>query len=105
MRVTGSATGETSRRRPASGLTVASDVAQNLTSAQQGPSSYGALAGTSMACPSAAGMTGLIRQYCTEGWYPTGTKITSADYNTIPLTPHQWHGEWNYTLLPLRQRS
>jgi transposase len=31
-------------------------------------------------------------------WYPTGVKITDADYATIPLTPHHWHGEWNYTL-------
>jgi len=31
--------------------------------------------GTSMATPGAAGLTALIRQYYTEGWYPSGTKI------------------------------
>jgi hypothetical protein len=32
-------------------------------------------------------------------WYPIGTKISNADYNKIPLTPHEWHGEWNYTIV------
>jgi hypothetical protein len=31
-------------------------------------------------------------------WYPTGEKITDSQYKSIPLTPHDWHGEWNYTL-------
>ena len=43
--------------------------------------------------------TGLTVQSTYDpGWYPTGTKITNADYATIPLTPHEWHGEWNYTI-------
>src|SRR5204862_804947 len=49
--------------------------AQSLTSANQGPSSYATLAGTSMASPCVAGMAALMRQYCTDGWYPTGTKV------------------------------
>ncbi|MEN3044985.1 MAG: S8 family serine peptidase [Candidatus Hydrothermales bacterium] len=32
------------------------------------------MAGTSMATPSVAGALALIRQYFTEGWYPSGTK-------------------------------
>jgi Rhodopirellula transposase DDE domain len=31
-------------------------------------------------------------------WYPTGERISDTDYNTIPLVPHDWHGEWNYTI-------
>ena len=38
-------------------------------------STYAALSGTSMACPAAAGCATLMRQYLTEGWYPTGTKV------------------------------
>ncbi|MBI5805984.1 S8 family serine peptidase [candidate division TA06 bacterium] len=33
--------------------------------------------GTSMACPITAGTTALVRQYFTEGWYPTGTKVAA----------------------------
>ncbi len=36
-----------------------------------------ALSGTSMATPGAAGLTALIRQYYTDGWYPTGTKVST----------------------------
>ena len=31
-------------------------------------------------------------------WYPTGGKISDTDHASIPLTPHDWHGEWNYTI-------
>ncbi len=33
------------------------------------------MGGTSMATPTMAGMGALVRQYLTEGWYPTGTKV------------------------------
>ncbi len=48
---------------------------QSLTSASSGDSSYATLQGTSMACPAATGCATLIRQYLTEGWYPTGAKV------------------------------
>jgi hypothetical protein len=32
------------------------------------------------------------------GWYPTGTRITDAQLATVPLAPHHFHGEWNYTI-------
>jgi len=32
-------------------------------------------------------------------WYPTGVKITDAQLRSLPLQPHDWHGDWNYTLL------
>lgn len=33
-----------------------------------------------------------------ENTYPTGVKITNAQLNAVPHTPHQFHGEWNYTI-------
>jgi subtilase family protein/flagellar hook capping protein FlgD len=40
-----------------------------------GDAGYKSLTGTSMATPAAAGATALVRQYLTEGWYPTGTPV------------------------------
>ncbi len=31
-------------------------------------------------------------------WYPTGVKITDAELAAVPLHPHTFHGEWNYTI-------
>jgi transposase len=43
--------------------------------------------------------TGLsVQALYDPNWYPTGEKISDADFATIPLTPHEWHGEWNYTI-------
>lgn len=36
---------------------------------------YVVLRGTSMSTPAAAGTAALIRQYLTEGWYPTGARV------------------------------
>ena len=33
-----------------------------------------------------------------DGYYPTGIKISDRELATVPLTPHDWHGEWNYTI-------
>ncbi len=30
--------------------------------------------------------------------YPNGIKITDAELAAVPLHPHDWHGEWNYTI-------
>ncbi len=32
------------------------------------------------------------------GVYPKGVKITDAELAAVPLHPHDWHGEWNYTI-------
>jgi hypothetical protein len=34
------------------------------------------------------------------GLYPTGITISSAHLAALPLTRHDWHGEWNYALAP-----
>jgi transposase len=31
-------------------------------------------------------------------WYPNGVKITDHQLASIPLSPHDWHGDWNYTI-------
>jgi hypothetical protein len=31
-------------------------------------------------------------------WYPTGVKITDTELAAIPLKPHDWRGDWNYTI-------
>ena len=31
-------------------------------------------------------------------WYPTGVRITNSELAAVPLKPHGWHGEWNYTI-------
>ena len=32
--------------------------------------------------------------------YPAGIKVSDADMAAINLTPHKFHGEWNYTIAP-----
>ncbi len=31
-------------------------------------------------------------------WYPTGVKITNKELAAVPLDPHDFRGEWNYTI-------
>jgi hypothetical protein len=63
------------RRKP----TVAAPA--TLFSAFTAPNFYQQLSGTSMASPSAAGCAALIRQYLTEGWYPTGAKVPANGFS------------------------
>jgi transposase len=34
------------------------------------------------------------------GDYPTGVKVTDDEMSTVPITRHDWHGDWNYTIGP-----
>ena len=34
------------------------------------------------------------------GSYPAGARISNAQMDALPLTRHDWHGDWNYTLRP-----
>ena len=34
------------------------------------------------------------------GTYPTGVTISDEQMAALPLTRHDWHGDWNYTLHP-----
>ena len=43
--------------------------------------------------------TGLaIRAQPDTEWYPTGVKVTDGQLAALPLRPHKFHGDWNYTL-------
>jgi hypothetical protein len=43
--------------------------------------------------------TGLTIQAAHDpNWYPKGVKISDTEMADLPLAPHDWHGEWNYTL-------
>jgi Rhodopirellula transposase DDE domain len=43
--------------------------------------------------------TGLTIQAAYDpNWYPTGIKITDKQLGAVPLHPHDFHGEWNYTI-------
>jgi hypothetical protein len=35
-----------------------------------------------------------------DGTYPTGIKISDKAMKALPLTRHETHGQWNYTLTP-----
>jgi hypothetical protein len=45
-----------------------------------GGGGYQSMQGTSMATPGTAGNALLVRQYFTEGWYPTGTKVAANGF-------------------------
>jgi hypothetical protein len=45
--------------------------------------------------------TGLtVQAELDDGYYPTGVKISDQQLAELPLHPHDWHGQWNYTLTP-----
>lgn len=47
--------------------------------------------------------TGLkVRAQLDRSYYPTGTKITNSQLAAVPLTAHEWHGDWNYNVAPSR---
>jgi hypothetical protein len=37
--------------------------------------------------------------------YPTGITYTAKDVDTLPITRHEFHGEWNYTVEPTRPNT
>jgi hypothetical protein len=54
---------------------------QSVTSAYGATTNgYQTLSGTSMASPTGAGAVVLMRQYCTDGWYPTGAAVPANSF-------------------------
>ena len=39
-----------------------------------------------------------------QGSYPTGVAVTDAELASVPLQPHEWHGDWNYTIVATPKR-
>ena len=46
-----------------------------------------------------------IRAELDRGMYPTGIKITDTELASLNLKPADFHGEWNYTVLPMRKKT
>jgi len=46
-----------------------------------------------------------IRAELDRGKYPTGIKITDAELGSLNLKPANFHGEWNYAVLPTRKKT
>jgi len=45
--------------------------------------------------------TGLtVRAELDTGTYPAGVPVSDEQMAALPLTRHDWHGDWNYTLHP-----
>jgi hypothetical protein len=45
--------------------------------------------------------TGLrVRAELDRGRYPLGVKVSDKQLAAVPIRRHQWHGEWNYSILP-----
>jgi hypothetical protein len=41
-----------------------------------------------------------VRAELDRGRYPLGIRISDRELAAVPLRRHDWHGEWNYTVLP-----
>ena len=46
-----------------------------------------------------------VRAEIDENKYPKGVKISDAEFAAVNLTPHAFHGDWNYTISPRRRAS
>ncbi len=45
-----------------------------------------------------------VQAHLDTGSYPLGVKVTKADLDALPLTRHDFHGDWNYTINPAPPR-
>ncbi|MDP6777145.1 MAG: ISAzo13 family transposase, partial [Candidatus Latescibacteria bacterium] len=41
-----------------------------------------------------------VRSEIDKRTYPQGVKVTDAQMDQIDLAPHDFHGDWNYTIHP-----
>ena len=45
-----------------------------------------------------------VRAELDESKYPKGVKVSDAELAAIRLKPHSFHGDWNYTIMPIVER-
>ena len=50
------------------------------------------------ATSTATGLT--VRAELDTGTYPTGIRYTKKQVDALPITGHDFHSEWNYTVAP-----
>jgi hypothetical protein len=60
--------------------------------------SHEVIVNTIAATTTTTGLT--VRAELDTGAYDTGIKISDRQMDALPLTRHDWHGDWNYTLRP-----
>jgi transposase len=60
--------------------------------------SHEVIVNTIAATTTATGLT--VRAGLDPGSYPQGVKVSDEQMAALPLTKHDWHGDWNYTLRP-----
>ena len=60
--------------------------------------SHEVVVGTIGATTTRTGLT--VHAELDPGAYPTGVTIPDEVMRSLPLTTHDWHGTWNYTLRP-----
>ena len=60
--------------------------------------SHEVIVNTIAATTTATGLT--VRAELDTSAYDTGIKISDRQMEALPLTRHDWHGDWNYTLRP-----
>lgn len=46
-----------------------------------------------------------VRAELDQNEYPKGVKVSDAELAAVNLRPHPFHGDWNYTILPVRSPS
>ena len=50
--------------------------------------------------------TGLrVRAELDQNKYPKGIKVTDTELAAVNLSPHSFHGDWNYTISPKPRKS
>jgi len=45
-----------------------------------------------------------VRCELDRGTYPKGEEVSDANLAMLKLVPHHFHGDWNYTIHPMRRR-